>query len=127
MNPINLYGSTKLAADKLMIAANNLSGNAKTIFSIVRYGNIISSEGSVIPKFKQMIADGNKVLPLTHKEMTRFLMNLNDAIHFVLFSLINMKGGEILIPKLPSVRIVDIIKVLGCKPNEIGVRPGKNI
>ena len=77
----------------------------------------------VIPKFKQMIADGNKVLPLTHKEMTRFLMNLNDAIHFVLFSLINMKGGEILIPKLPSVRIVDIIKVLGCKPNEIGVRP----
>ena len=127
VNPINLYGSTKLAADKLMIAANNLSGNAKTIFSIVRYGNIISSEGSVIPKFKQMIADGNKVLPLTHKEMTRFLMNLNDAIHFVLFSLINMKGGEILIPKLPSVRIVDIIKVLGCKPNEIGVRPGEKI
>ena len=94
VNPINLYGSTKLAADKLMIAANNLSGNAKTIFSIVRYGNIISSEGSAIPKFKQMIADGNKVLPLTHKEMTRFLMNLNDAIHFVLFSLINMKVGR---------------------------------
>ena len=96
VNPINLYGSTKLAADKLMIAANNLSGKIKTTFSIVRYGNIISSEGSVIPKFKEMIASGSKILPLTHKDMTRFLMNLDDAINFVLFSLLNMKGERFL-------------------------------
>ena len=127
VNPINLYGSTKLAADKLIVAANNLSGNIKTVFSIVRYGNIISSKGSVIPMYKKMIENGEKILPLTDKNMTRFLMKLDEATKFVMFSLSNMKGGEVFIPKLPSVRILNIIKVLGCKPKLVGIRPGEKL
>tara|TARA_X000000950_G_scaffold262452_2_gene333713 strand:+ start:561 stop:1565 length:1005 start_codon:yes stop_codon:yes gene_type:complete len=127
VNPINLYGSTKLAADKLIVAANNLSGNIKTVFSIVRYGNIISSKGSVIPMYKKMIENGKKILPLTDKNMTRFFMKLDEATNFVIFCLSNMKGGEVFIPKLPSVRILDIIQVLGCEPELIGIRPGEKI
>ena len=108
-NPINLYGATKLCSDKLFVAANNLVGKRKTRFSIVRYGNVLGSRGSVIPYFKELIDKGIKKLPLTDVKMTRFVISIQDGIDFVFTSLKNMNGGEIFVPKLPSIEIKKLI------------------
>ncbi len=128
-NPINLYGATKLCSDKLFVAANNLVGKQKTRFSVVRYGNVIGSRGSVIPHFKSIISKGLKKLPLTDKDMTRFVITLKGGIDFVIQSLNNMTGGEIFVPKLPSLKIEDLITVLVGKGNYniIGLRPGEKL
>ena len=125
-NPINLYGATKLCAEKLFINANQLSNFTK--FSVVRYGNVIGSRGSVIPYFKDLL---NKkiVLPLTSKEMTRFFIPIQDALRFVLESLNMSNGGEIFIPKMNSIKILDLIKLLDSKAKikVIGIRPGEKL
>ncbi len=99
--PINLYGATKLASDKLFVAANNMVGKRKTRFAVVRYGNVIGSRGSVIPFFVNLIKNGAKELPITHPEMTRFLITLEEGVRFVLKNFERMKGGEIFVPKIP--------------------------
>ena len=128
-NPINLYGATKLCADKLFVSANSLVGKQNTIFSVVRYGNVLGSRGSVIPYFKNLIGKGENTLPITDKEMTRFWITLDQALDFVFFGFKIMTGGEILVPKLPSVRIVDLAKSFkeNIKIKYIGVRPGEKI
>jgi len=129
VNPINLYGATKLSSDKLFIAANNLSGNNGTKFSAVRYGNVLSSRGSVIPIFNKLKSENKKIVPITHKEMTRFFISKKDAVEFVVNSLIKMEGGEIFVPKLPSFKIIDLAKVIfnKCKIKITGIRPGEKI
>lgn len=128
-NPINLYGATKLASDKLFIAANNIRGSQKTLFSVVRYGNVVGSRGSVVPLFKKLIADGVKELPITEAEMTRFWITLEQGVNFVLKNFARMQGGEIFIPKIPSMKMVDLAKSmaphLGVKI--IGIRPGEKM
>lgn len=111
-NPINLYGATKLCAEKLLINANQYSVPSKTNFSVVRYGNVIASRGSVVPYFKDLILQGKKKLPLTHIEMTRFFISLNDAVIFVIESLKRQSGGEIFIPKMSSIYIRDLIRII---------------
>ncbi len=125
-NPINLYGATKLAADKLFNAANNLS-RGKPIFSTVRYGNVLGSRGSVVPFFKSYRQNKNQSIPITDINMTRFFISVEDSVKFVLNSLSLMKGGEIFVPKIPSVKIVDLAKAIvpGRKHKIIGVRPGE--
>ena len=127
-NPINLYGATKLASDKLFIAANNMSGG-RTKFSVVRYGNVVGSRGSIVPLFDKLISEGSRSLPVTHKEMTRFWITLQEGVDFVLKDLERMQGGEIFVPKIPSVRIVDLAKAMAPKlPIEyIGIRPGEKL
>jgi UDP-N-acetylglucosamine 4,6-dehydratase/5-epimerase len=127
-NPINLYGATKLASDKLFIAANNMSGG-RTKFSVVRYGNVVGSRGSVVPLFKKLIDQGEEYLPITHKDMTRFWITLQEGVDFVLKGLERMQGGEIFIPKIPSVRIVDLAKAMApsLPIKDIGIRPGEKI
>jgi len=127
--PINLYGATKLASDKLFIAANNLVGKRKTRFSVVRYGNVIGSRGSVVPFFVNLIKNGVKELPITHKDMTRFLITLEEGVKFVFKNFERMQGGEIFVPKIPSMKIVDLAKALcpECKLKEIGIRPGEKL
>jgi UDP-N-acetylglucosamine 4,6-dehydratase/5-epimerase len=127
-NPINLYGATKLASDKLFVAANNITGG-KTKFSVVRYGNVAGSRGSVVPLFNKFIAENKKFLPVTHKEMTRFWITLQEGVDFVLSSMERMLGGEIFIPKIPSVRIVDLAKAMAPEiPIKIiGIRPGEKL
>ena len=129
VNPINLYGATKLAADKLVVAANNMSGSKNTRFSVVRYGNVINSRGSVIPYFKNLIKNNSKYLPLTDKKMTRFWITLDQSAKFVLDSLKLMKGGEIFVPKIPSSKIYDLCKALDkeIKIKIIGLRPGEKL
>ena len=128
-NPVNLYGATKLASDKLFVAANNIVGDKKTRFSVVRYGNVVGSRGSVVPLFKKLIAKGEKELPVTHEKMTRFWITLEQGVNFVLKNFERMKGGEIFIPKIPSMTMVDLAKALapdlGVKI--IGIRPGEKI
>ena len=128
-NPINLYGATKLCAEKLFINANQLSGLLPTSFSVVRYGNVLNSRGSVIPYFKSLIRQKSNFFPITDKKMTRFFLSLEDSVKFVISCLINMKKGEIFIPKIPSMKIVDIAKTLDYKKKikEIGIRPGEKI
>ena len=128
-NPINLYGATKLASDKIFIAANNITGSQKTIFSVVRYGNVAGSRGSVIPYFQKLINDKKKYLPITHEGMTRFWITLEQAIDFVFMSFRNMIGGEIFVPKIPSVKIVDLAKAMApnLKTKIVGIRPGEKI
>jgi UDP-N-acetylglucosamine 4,6-dehydratase len=128
-NPINLYGATKLASDKIFIAANNLSGAGGCTFSVVRYGNVIGSRGSVIPFFKQLIADRKDHLPITDARMTRFWITLQQGVNFVLSSLEMMKGGEIFVPKIPSMKIVDVAACLGpgLPHKVVGIRPGEKL
>jgi len=128
-NPINLYGATKLCSDKLFTAANNLSGAQKTRFSVVRYGNVAGSRGSVIPFFRELITSGEKSLPLTHPEMTRFIITLDQGVELVIEMLSEMFGGEIFVPKLPSLRIRDLVPMLGSDLDvyTTGVRPGEKL
>lgn len=126
-NPINLYGSTKLASDKLFSATINLVGKSDTCFSVVRYGNVIGSRGSFIPKLLELKNNLKKTIPLTSDEMTRFWISLEDSVFFVLSSLCRMRGGEIFVPKIPSVKIIDLIKIIAPKNKikVIGIRPGE--
>lgn len=127
-NPINLYGASKLASDKIFVAANHLSTGA-TSFSVVRYGNVLGSRGSVVPLFKRLIAEGADHLPVTDDRMTRFWITLPQGVRFVLSSIAMMKGGEIFIPKIPSAKIVDITSALapGLPIKITGIRPGEKI
>lgn len=127
--PINLYGATKLTADKLTIAANNIRGGRQTKFSVVRYGNVVGSRGSVIPFFQNLIANGAKELPITDLKMTRFLITLQQGVDFVLDSLERMQGGETFVPKIPSATIETIAKTLAPElPYKIiGIRPGEKL
>ncbi|MCV3410610.1 UDP-N-acetylglucosamine 4,6-dehydratase (inverting) [Campylobacter lari] len=128
-NPINLYGATKLASDKLFVAANNIAGNSHTKFSVTRYGNVVGSRGSVIPFFKKLINGGAKELPITDERMTRFWISLEDGVNFVLNNFAYMHGGEIFVPKIPSMKIVDLAKTMA--PNLthkiIGIRAGEKL
>ncbi len=126
-NPLNLYGATKLCSDKLFIAANALSGRHRTRFSVVRYGNVIGSRGSVIPFFMRRRASG--VLPITDPRMTRFWITLGQGVQFVLDSLERMQGGEIFVPKIPSMTIMEVAKVVApeCRTETIGIRPGEKL
>lgn len=128
-NPINLYGATKLASDKLFMAANNMRGKKKTSFAVVRYGNVVGSRGSVVPFFKKLIDEGVKELPITDAEMTRFWITLQQGVDFVLKNFERMKGGEIFIPKIPSIRITDLAKAMApnLKQTIIGIRPGEKL
>ena len=128
-NPINLYGASKLASDKIFIAANHLSGIDGPSFSVVRYGNVLGSRGSVVPLFKRLIEEGKTTLPITDPEMTRFWITLDQGIDFVLNSLGKMIGGEIFVPKLPSMRMAELARAMlpGCEFEEIGIRPGEKL
>jgi len=128
-NPINLYGATKLASDKIFVAANNLVGDRATKFSVVRYGNVVGSRGSVVPFFQQKIAQGAKSLPITDERMTRFWITLEQGVNFVLSSLEIMKGGEVFVPKIPSMRITDLAKVIApdLEHKIVGIRPGEKL
>lgn len=125
-NPVNLYGATKLCADKLIVAAN-ATGITKTIFSAVRYGNVVGSRGSVIPYFLAQRSTGR--LSITDKRMTRFLITLDHGVEFVLDCIARMRGGEIFVPKIPSVNVMDLARVIGpeCKHDIIGIRPGEKL
>ena len=125
--PINLYGATKLCSDKLFIAANNIKGARNLRFSVVRYGNVMGSRGSVIPFFLEKAKDG--ILPITDNSMTRFNISLQDGVKMVMWSLKNSLGGEIFVPKIPSYRIADVAEAVGpsCKKSIIGIRPGEKI
>ena len=128
-NPINLYGATKLASDKLFVAANNMAGSRKTRFSVVRYGNVIGSRGSVVPFFQKLLLENVKELPITDIEMTRFMITLEQGVDFVLKNFTRMLGGETFVPKIPSMKITDV--ALALAPNLphkiIGIRPGEKI
>jgi len=126
-NPANLYGATKLCSDKLIIAGNNLTRNKFPIFSVVRYGNILGSRGSVIPLFLQQAKTGT--ITITNEKMTRFWLSLDDGVGFVLSSIKTMQGGEIFIPKIPSFKVIDAAKVVApeAKINIIGIRPGEKL
>ena len=127
-NPINLYGATKLASDKLFVAANNMVGG-RTKFSVVRYGNVVGSRGSVVPLFDKLVREQVGYLPITHESMTRFWITLQEGVDFVLKSLQRMQGGEIFVPKIPSVRITDLAKAMAPElPIKIiGIRPGEKL
>lgn len=128
-NPINLYGATKLCSDKLFTAANNLVGEGKTRFSVVRYGNVSGSRGSVVPFFRKLKEQNAEFIPITDKEMTRFWISLEQGVEFVLTNLLRMHGGEIFIPKIPSIRVVDLATAIAPEipQKEIGIRPGEKI
>ncbi|MDR2904531.1 MAG: UDP-N-acetylglucosamine 4,6-dehydratase (inverting) [Helicobacteraceae bacterium] len=128
-SPINLYGATKLVSDKLFTAANNIKGARDTAFSVVRYGNVVGSKGSVVPLFKKLLAEGAKSLPITDERMTRFWITLDQGADFVLRSFERMHGGEIFVPKIPSTKIVDLAKAIAPKLaiNTIGIRPGEKL
>jgi UDP-N-acetylglucosamine 4,6-dehydratase len=128
-NPINLYGATKLASDKLFVAANNLAGGHRTRFSAVRYGNVVGSRGSVVPFFAKRIAEGCEFLPITDIRMTRFWITLQQGVDFVLKNFERMHGGEIFVPKIPSVKVVDLASAMapGVPHKIIGIRPGEKL
>lgn len=128
-NPINLYGATKLASDKLFTAANNIVGNNTTRYSVVRYGNVIASKGSVIPLFNKLIQSGAKEIPVTDEHMTRFWITLEEGVNFVIKNFYRMKGGEIFVPKIPSMKIIDLAKAMApnLKIKIIGIRPGEKL
>jgi len=128
-NPINLYGASKLASDKLFVAANNMTGGRRTTFAVVRYGNVVGSRGSVVPFFKQLIESGADHLPITHAEMTRFWITLQQGVDFVLKNFKRMQGGEIFVPKIPSARVIDLATAMApdLEQKIIGIRPGEKI
>ncbi|QCO20014.1 UDP-N-acetylglucosamine 4,6-dehydratase (inverting) (plasmid) [Azospirillum brasilense] len=128
-NPVNLYGASKLASDKIFIAANNLSGSLGTRFSVVRYGNVVGSRGSVIPLFRRMIAEGAQSLPVTDDRMTRFWITLQHGVDFVVSCIAMMQGGEIFVPKIPSMRITDLARAMAPHlPHKlVGIRPGEKL
>lgn len=128
-NPINLYGATKLASDKLFVAANNMVGGGRTRFSVVRYGNVIGSRGSVVPYFRNLIDQGAIELPITHPEMTRFMITLRQGVEFVLRNFERMQGGEIFVPKIASMQMIELAKALAPRLSQkvIGIRPGEKL
>jgi len=128
-NPINLYGATKLASDKLFVAANNMTGRHPTQFSVVRYGNVVGSRGSVVPYFKKLISEGTDFLPITHSDMTRFWITLQQGVDFVLKNFERMHGGEIFVPKIPSATVTDLARSLapGLPHKVVGIRPGEKL
>lgn len=128
-NPVNLYGATKLASDKLFVAANNIAGGKRTIFSVVRYGNVAGSRGSVVPFFKSLMEKGYDHFPITDERMTRFWITLQQGVDFVLQNLARMQGGEIFVPKIPSIRITDLAEAFNPElPHKIvGIRPGEKL
>ena len=128
-NPINLYGASKLASDKIFVAANNLTGDLPTKFSVVRYGNVVGSRGSVVPFFEKMIAEGTDFLPITDERMTRFWITLRQGVNFVLSSLEMMHGGEVFVPRIPSMKITDLASVMAPDLDQkvIGIRPGEKL
>ena len=128
-NPVNLYGATKLASDKLFVAANNLVGSQDTQFSVVRYGNVIGSRGSVVPYFQKLLREGTTFLPITDEKMTRFMITLEDGVNFVLKNFERMQGGEIFVPKIPSMRMVDLADAMAptLERKIIGIRPGEKL
>jgi UDP-N-acetylglucosamine 4,6-dehydratase len=129
VSPINLYGASKLAAEKIFIAANNIRGADPTIFSVIRYGNVVGSRGSVVPFFRKLVQEGKTSLPITDLEMTRFWITLPQGVDFVLSSLAMMQGGEIFIPKIPSMKITDLAQALapGLQTHVVGIRPGEKL
>ena len=129
VNPINLYGATKLASDKLFISANNMVGMRETRFSVVRYGNVVGSRGSVVPFFQKLIKNGEASLPITHKDMTRFMISLHSGVEFVLKNFERMHGGEIFVPKIPSMYITELAKAMApdIPQKIIGIRPGEKL
>ncbi len=128
-NPVNLYGATKLASDKLFVAANNLAGSSDIKFAVVRYGNVVGSRGSVVPFFQKLLSESVKELPITDERMTRFFITLEDGVNFVLKNFERMQGGEIFVPKIPSMKIVDMAKALSPNlPHKIiGIRAGEKL
>jgi UDP-N-acetylglucosamine 4,6-dehydratase len=128
-NPINLYGATKLCSDKLFMAANNIAGKKETRFSVVRYGNVVGSRGSVIPYFKKLISAGARELPITDERMTRFWITLSQGVDFVLRAFSRMRGGELFVPKIPSAKITDIARAIAPELpfRIIGIRPGEKL
>ena len=128
-NPSNLYGATKLASDKLFVAANTMVGKKRTRFSVVRYGNVVGSRGSVVPFFIKLLNEGCKSLPVTDPEMTRFWITLQQGVDFVLKNFQRMKGGEIFVPKIPSIRVVDLVEAMANRGSYevVGLRPGEKM
>jgi UDP-N-acetylglucosamine 4,6-dehydratase/5-epimerase len=128
-NPINLYGASKLAADKIFIAGNNLAGSTPTRFSVVRYGNVFGSRGSVVPYFRRLLAEGVTELPITDPRMTRFWITLQQGVNLVLSALVQMRGGEIFVPKIPSLRVTDLAAAMspGAPFRTVGIRPGEKL
>lgn len=128
-NPINLYGATKLVSDKLFVSANNFLGSDETRFSVVRYGNVVGSRGSIVPYFKKLISEKSSFLPITDKRMTRFWITLDQGVDFVLKSFQRMYGGEVFIPKIPSIQIINLAKAMApnLKIKFIGIRPGEKL
>ena len=128
-NPINLYGASKLASDKIFIAANNISGSADTRFAAVRYGNVVGSRGSVVPLFRKLISENATSLPITDARMTRFWITIQQGVEFVISSLAQMQGGEVFVPKIPSMRMVDLAEAMapGLPHKIIGIRPGEKL
>ena len=128
-NPINLYGATKLASDKLFVAANNMVGKGGPSFAVVRYGNVVGSRGSVVPFFAKLLQEGASELPITHEQMTRFWISLQAGVDFVLRNFERMYGGEIFVPKIPSIRVVDLAQSMapGVATRVIGIRPGEKL
>lgn len=129
VNPVNLYGATKLCSDKLFVAANNVAGGRKTRFSVVRYGNVVGSRGSVVPFFRRLIAEGAESLPITDRRMTRFWITLQQGVDFVSECFVRMRGGEVFVPKIPSVRIIDLAEAMGSglPLRDVGIRPGEKL
>jgi UDP-N-acetylglucosamine 4,6-dehydratase len=129
VNPVNLYGATKMVMERLFIAANNIAGGHRTRFAVVRYGNVVGSRGSVVPLFKKLIAEGAKELPVTDCQMTRFWFTIQEGVEFVLKCLQRFQGGETFVPKIPSMRIIDLVKSFGedIQIKLIGIRPGEKL
>lgn len=128
-NPVNLYGATKLCSDKLFVAANNMVGGEVPRFAVVRYGNVVGSRGSVVPFFRKLIAEGKTTLPITDMAMTRFWITLQQGVDFVIKNFSRMKGGEIFVPKIPSVKMTDLARAISedVALEEIGIRPGEKL
>jgi UDP-N-acetylglucosamine 4,6-dehydratase/5-epimerase len=128
-NPINLYGASKLASDKIFVAAKHVVGAGDPLFAVVRYGNVIGSRGSIVPLFRRLIAEGSKTLPITDPRMTRFLITLSQGTDFVLSCFDLMQGGEIFVPKIPSMKMTDLAAVIGPDHEQeiVGIRPGEKL